>query len=356
MRFPPARIIFLCTSSISSTSAFSWGKSRARVLDPEARGAAIGYGMVLNDLASSGLKPDEVETLFLQNDALDEYPRKPDCFRRAAGLVRGRCGEADMDEGERVKAAISLTLCEVSTARHYSVPMECLPFGSESQPASESSPEDCVEALSRSAQFWSSYSGYLREVPQLCYAFRRWNDIDTAKDIYRNATLEKLALIRLLVTREKLLVQSQEQWEALRTDMSVLLGNLHESAIGFDEASQVVLRTMADVFQHGSMTLQASLSDVEHRIQAGTAQYLLQMETVVGALTDKHALSLSSIAQSLERALSSALDKSFLALNERTEGIVVLSRDMSNLWENMIYDFGSMQQVRKLAFYSFAVT
>ena len=51
-------------------------------------------------------------------------------------------------------------------------------------------------ALSRSAQFWSSYSGYLREMracspdicvicylstvvilAQLCYAFRRWNEI-----------------------------------------------------------------------------------------------------------------------------------------------------------------------------------
>ena len=52
-------------------------------------------------------------------------------------------------------------------------------------------------SLARSAQFWSSYSGYLREVrtsampyyrayifemnllsaAQLCQAFRRWNDI-----------------------------------------------------------------------------------------------------------------------------------------------------------------------------------
>ncbi|TFK47598.1 hypothetical protein OE88DRAFT_1665828 [Heliocybe sulcata] len=112
----------------------------------------------------------------------------------------------------RSAAAIALTLCEVATARHHSVPMECVPLGSGAQGA----PGDCVEALSRSAQFWSSYSGYLREVPQLCYAFRRWNDIDTAKDIYRNATLEKLALIRLLVDREKSLKRTQEQWESLR--------------------------------------------------------------------------------------------------------------------------------------------
>ncbi len=29
--------------------------------------------------------------------------RKPDCFRRAAGRIRVRCAEIDMDAGQRVK-------------------------------------------------------------------------------------------------------------------------------------------------------------------------------------------------------------------------------------------------------------
>ncbi|KDQ60278.1 hypothetical protein JAAARDRAFT_126349, partial [Jaapia argillacea MUCL 33604] len=151
-------------------------------------------------------------------DALDEYSRKPDCFKRAAGSLRLRCSELDMHEDERIKAALSLTLCEIATARHHSAPMECATFSHDSSwfDAGDGSHHDCVEALSRSAQFWSSYSGYLREVPQLCHAFRRWNDIDTAKDIYRNATLEKLALIRLMAQREKKTDEAQMRWEQTR--------------------------------------------------------------------------------------------------------------------------------------------
>lgn len=102
-----------------------------------------------------------------------------------------------------------MTLCELATATHHSVPMECLPFANDSSDIS-ADPRNCVEyvqapsiaikpnnshrALSRSAQFWSSYSGYLRETSkdllfflfearlrassaQLCFAFQRWNDI-----------------------------------------------------------------------------------------------------------------------------------------------------------------------------------
>ena len=101
-------------------------------------------------------------------------------------------------------------------------------------------------SLARSAQFWSSYSGYLREVrtsvlpfyhayifelhlsvAQLCQVFRRWNDIgalryffgvlvvilllDLARDIYRNATMEKIALIRFILDREKKSAQYDER-------------------------------------------------------------------------------------------------------------------------------------------------
>ncbi|KIM55725.1 hypothetical protein SCLCIDRAFT_1220894 [Scleroderma citrinum Foug A] len=116
-----------------------------------------------------------------------------------------------MDEQERIYAAISMTLCELATARHYAPPLECAAFAKGQVPSGHTQAE-CVEALSRSAQFWSSYSGYLREIPQLCFAFRRWSDIDVAKEIYRNITAEKLALVRFLTEREKNAVATQRSW------------------------------------------------------------------------------------------------------------------------------------------------
>ncbi|KAJ7207031.1 hypothetical protein GGX14DRAFT_366613 [Mycena pura] len=164
--------------------------------------------------------------------ALETYARRPDCFRRVAATIRARCGELEMHEDERVKAAISMTLCELATATHHSLPLECVSFTVDSdsdvsyaQMQQVPMQGDCVDALSRSAQFWSSYSGYLREVPQLCFAFRRWNDIDTAKEIYKNSTVETMALIRLMLAREKADLDGKKRWDA-----QILVSGLDHSA------------------------------------------------------------------------------------------------------------------------------
>jgi len=74
-----------------------------------------------------------------------------------------------------------------------------------------------LRALSRSAQFWSSYSGYLREVSQLCFAFRRWSEIDSAKSIYKEIVEQKKGLLETLKRqadiREK---RDNEGWERLQ--------------------------------------------------------------------------------------------------------------------------------------------
>ncbi|EKM56544.1 uncharacterized protein PHACADRAFT_92028, partial [Phanerochaete carnosa HHB-10118-sp] len=123
--------------------------------------------------------------------------RKPDCFQRVASALRVHCEQLEMNEEERIRAATSMTLCELATANHWP-PLECAPLAVDDPSSghpSRSSLDSCVGALSRSAQYWSSYSGYLREarerdflidvskmaqlryVAQLCYAYRRWHDI-----------------------------------------------------------------------------------------------------------------------------------------------------------------------------------
>ncbi|KXN84115.1 hypothetical protein AN958_00440 [Leucoagaricus sp. SymC.cos] len=156
----------------------------------------------------------------------------------AAKRIRSQCGEADMDEEQRITTSISMTLCEIATGNHYSIPLECRDFyasgpvsSQHSAPVKAAKASHCVDALSRSAQFWSSYSGYLREMracspdicvlcsvnvtvlAQLCYAFRRWNEIDLAKNLYQNATLEKIALINLLSARERDLNDAVGAWK-----------------------------------------------------------------------------------------------------------------------------------------------
>lgn len=87
-------------------------------------------------------------------ETLDAYTQRPDCFRNTVVALRNRCGEAEMTRSERVggetptnsetislyphsKAAISMTLCELATAKHHSPPLECFPFSSPSHEGEE---------------------------------------------------------------------------------------------------------------------------------------------------------------------------------------------------------------------------
>ncbi|KAJ3743659.1 hypothetical protein DFH05DRAFT_1400010 [Lentinula detonsa] len=151
----------------SGIGGFSWTSTNA----------LKGQG-ILNLISSSQShtsKPITADTL--SDSYLASLGRSSDCFRKAAGSIQTRCAELDMNEEERVVAAISMTLCELATAKHHSPPMECDVFSARLHEPSyqsgfseqqneefENSRGKCVNALSRSAQFWSSYSGYLREI------------------------------------------------------------------------------------------------------------------------------------------------------------------------------------------------
>ncbi|KAI0765374.1 hypothetical protein C8Q74DRAFT_1050032 [Fomes fomentarius] len=204
-----------------------------------------------------GTSPAELAAILQGSRTLEAYSRTPDCFRRAATLIRARCGDLETEESERVKAALSMTLCEIATADHYSPPLECAafqPYAQESHFAE--SPGKCVSALSRSAQYWSSYSGYLREVSQLCFAFQRWNDIDTAKELHRNTTVESIAVLRYLSEREKRMQEAREGSVAILEAIRGTLDQLHISAAGIgiasdrvDEKLSVALKEMTNTFR-----------------------------------------------------------------------------------------------------------
>ncbi|KDN48814.1 hypothetical protein RSAG8_02801, partial [Rhizoctonia solani AG-8 WAC10335] len=97
----------------------------------------------------------------LAKDALKLHSERSDCFRDASSVLYSSCESLDFEPSERVKVAVEMTLCELATAEQVSLPLECKNTRTAS---SHRSVSQCVEALARSAQHWSSYSGYLREI------------------------------------------------------------------------------------------------------------------------------------------------------------------------------------------------
>ncbi|KAH9968210.1 hypothetical protein BC827DRAFT_1171024 [Russula dissimulans] len=217
MRLTAVSVILPLTSV--QILAFSWRKHDVSKLFPDVE-HPVPEDFIIPD---TGLDKDAI--LFVDSP----YMRKPDCFRRAAGRIRVRCDEMDMDADQRIRAAIAMTLCELRTAEFHSIPLECEVFSEEGGLDDHVPHGICVEALSRSTQSWASYSGYLREIPQLCFAYQRGNEKDLALEIYRNATIEKIAYIRHLMQRAEREVEERTLWKSLLSDLQNTINSLQAS-------------------------------------------------------------------------------------------------------------------------------
>ncbi|RDB16075.1 Nuclear fusion protein KAR5 [Hypsizygus marmoreus] len=291
------------------------------------------------ETADTLLSGDEIITMISGQDSLDHYTQRPDCFRRAAGLIRARCEQLDMYEEERVKAsaAISMTLCELATAKHHSIPLECVPFsldsGADGDASISQAQGQCVDALSRSAQFWSSYSGYLREVTQLCFALRRWNDMDMARDLYRNATLEQSTLLRFLVAREKASNATNQALDARLTElqntvsqMVLTAGNLESSTSQFDSWLQKEFRNSLSTF--AAMSL-----DIQSRQEEHASHLLSQTSAALDKVARQHAYELQMAAfPLLEESLTAHVDTMLMYFHAQVRTSLNITREVEDRW------------------------
>ncbi|KAI0674450.1 hypothetical protein C8Q78DRAFT_1014830 [Trametes maxima] len=291
-------------------------------------------------ISADGSVSEEVALIVQGSDTLDKYATKPDCFRKASSFIRVTCGELEHREDERVKAALFMTLCEIATAETHSPPMECIPYqltrGAPHVHHIGSSHGQCVEALSRSAQYWSSYSGYLREVPQLCFAFRRWSDIDTAKDLHRNSTVQSLALLRHLDNREKVFERALNRSNALIEGMHAVLDQLHTSSVAINGVPDIVsqqlrltLSEMNHVFRESFMIMQEGLAQ-KHSTD------LIKIESnVVQALSDLQ-MATSAVAPAFRDLLTHSLQGVYTTLDLKLQSINALVDQVST----RVVDFG----------------
>ncbi|KAJ7076117.1 hypothetical protein B0H15DRAFT_864983 [Mycena belliarum] len=278
---------------------------------------------------------DELVGLLANHAALEDYSRRPDCFRRVAGSIHVRCGELEMNEDERVQAAISMTLCELATATHHSIPLECASFTVGSVASRSRIQGECVDALSRSAQFWSSYSGYLREVPQLCFAFRRWNDIDTAKDIYKNSTQETMKLIQLLLARE---TAGKKHWDMHLHDLEAAAMRLKTMSNTID----VVIGAAAPRLENSlKMIIDVFMAALTQNVEVENTRIIDRMGFEFELISQRHAHSLNGI---LETSLVDNLNNALSPLQMQSLQAFNLANSAQDLWMNLTLQFNVMHQ------------
>ncbi|KAI0067450.1 hypothetical protein BV25DRAFT_1104052 [Artomyces pyxidatus] len=219
-----------------------------------------------------------------------------------------------------------MTLCELKTAQGRSIPMECEPFstGPDSVHPMHLPYASCVEAISRSAQFWASYSGYLREIPQLCFAFQRGNSRDAAHELYQNVTLEKIAFIRYLVGRAKVDEDDRVQWKSLLAETRDLIGTLATWSAVVDGVSSVVGRKTQEELQKAFSAFQHKVSESHRRQDVDYSDILT-----------KHTHALSFLLNTLDSSLTEQISAQFGRLNEHIDQLLSITDNMVRRWSHI---------------------
>ncbi|KAG8814542.1 hypothetical protein FRC17_001085 [Serendipita sp. 399] len=245
-------------------------------------------------LADISLSQQERDAIFRNLDHLDTHGinMDTDCFLDASKSLSERCEQMEANQRARVNAAIHLTICELKTAEHVTVPLECTEFTGSSRQGRSDGAKACVEALYRSPQFWSSYSGYLRDIPQLCFAYRRWHEIDTAKNFYRNATIEKIAVLKLMQRRQLQLSEQESRMSLRLNDMEVIEDKLRLSVTSLGARSDVLLSS-----------LQAVISETDQRLISFKNQLAKAVKEQASAHGEQHAATLHQLLRGTEHSL-----------------------------------------------------
>ncbi|KAG0697906.1 hypothetical protein DFH29DRAFT_1003330 [Suillus ampliporus] len=240
--------------------------------------------------------------------------------------------------------AIRLTLCELATARHHTPPLECSPFTSGvGSPIPHHAVGDCVDALSRSAQFWSSYSGYLREIPQLCFAFRRWMEIDTAKDIYRNITLEKLALIRFILEQQRGFTAARQNWERSSTDLGDLINMLKSTSSNIRDVADVTSTSIIQNAQSLFAKMETTLSIIRQHGHDDRIRSLNKVDRMIDAIELSHSTAMSSLLSLVESRLTAEIEEiASLMLEQRLQSLAVADQ-VQQKWSALDATFFGMQ-------------
>lgn len=213
-----------------------------------------------------------------------------------------------------VTAAIALTECDLATAGQ-TPPLECLGIQPSQQTGTDaSSTSPCVSALSRSPQHWSTYSGYLREIPMLCFAIKRQMEVDVVKEVYANISQEKIALLKVLNRGAEGAVQrAQDQEVKLANFVDYLKAAMNELNQGLVASVSSVRMASQDI----SELAQSSRASEELEAAAGSIVSLAQERIQEAALQTSRAMEVH-LSKSLDHLLAALVAGQSVALANST--------------------------------------
>ncbi|GAA5918792.1 hypothetical protein JCM6882_006578 [Rhodosporidiobolus microsporus] len=368
---PP--ILLLCPPLALAWPALVGGRS----------GGNRGEGGAANTASRASPPPEEHRTSLLEA-TLDHLSSNPSCFLRALSFLpsplsspssssasapsaSAPCDALSRSDAARVELAARLALCEIRTtgssfsreagddadegerrAEGAKVPRECEDWEGGKR---GSKVGGCVEALSRSPQYWSSYSGYLREIGAspsplslslcsnlpsfpsppplrrapavtLCSTLSRWSDLAHARSLYREAAELVRAWGEEVRGFEAAKGRAEEEREGrsrgAEEDLATALSSLsalHHSFTTTSSSLSSSLDSTASSLALLAVELGTQLERIEMGMKGAVESVRGELEGLVKGAGEElrgslqaHDASLSAIAASTGDRLASALD------------------------------------------------
>ncbi|KAJ3341772.1 hypothetical protein HDU93_004156 [Gonapodya sp. JEL0774] len=228
----PAAFIVAFTFSIQSSSAAGWFGSKLVNQGPSHDNVQpstisisdldVPTSFVAGDTAEDTARVERVvsrlQAIEIQND--------DGCFQKVALAMRDQCQKSvdGHNQEANVAIAVAFTACEMSTAG-VQLPLECVDATKIGNNPTSPQSKGCVQALSRTPQLWTSYSGYLRDVIQICAALRHPAERQLLAQLYSNISHLNLANHALLSAHHSKLRQIVER---AGSELSRTVGGLAE--------------------------------------------------------------------------------------------------------------------------------
>ncbi|XAO24566.1 hypothetical protein I312_103370 [Cryptococcus bacillisporus CA1280] len=331
------------------------------------------------DLADLGLSRDELVRILGNDPSLHRSVTRSECHSQITAHLPLSCGREDdggkVSESNRRAIAISFTLCSMQSALQ-PLPNECLPWWQLSEPPVRkpsriisvwhpTSPGEndhqalCLGAIHRSPQDWNSYNTFLSDAAQLCHVLRGQQEIAQARELYTNATMEKIALLKHLKDKDQDRLQRETKLEEyIEHQYTELQATSRELRTAYHKMQLVIdryefLSTSLDQSIQSLSTGRESLwENVQENIQYQTAlagqlfakevhqlQHMLSEELTaqLGGITNQYGAALSAQTETADTFMKSLQYEMKNYLSDLTTQQTAQMATLQDSWEILTY-------------------
>ncbi|KAI9096506.1 hypothetical protein DFS34DRAFT_650604 [Phlyctochytrium arcticum] len=290
---------------------------------------------ILDAVFRGHLSREERLTLEHATDSLSKYGKQEgSCFRNAATELRAGCADMQMTDAGKVRYAIMLTKCEIATAGITS-PRECqVDHADRNLPA-------CVEVLSRVPQLWTSYSGYLREVVNMCFAAQYEAHQENLQRMFLNVTRHQISTFRLIQRQTSDLTQWHAREMATLRNIESIQGGVQTDLVELQRIARDSLRTEVELRTNLAETQEALKTLVEGQ-QSTTAAFQSFIEqSKAGASSVKNVLSSTALTAETVQMATSDIQQHMNMVLETTVAILRYNEEQQRAMDSLTMEIRS---------------